>query len=39
MHVEGLSKLERVHVSLQEGRHLLQLDNRQLLGDAPSECL
>ena len=38
-HLEERSKLERVHVSLQEGGYLLQLNDRQLLVDAPSECL
>jgi hypothetical protein len=34
VHLEGLSKLERVHVSLEDGRHLLQTGDRQLVGDA-----
>jgi hypothetical protein len=34
IHVERRSKLERVHVSLEDGRHLLQTADRQLVGDA-----
>ena len=34
IHVEELSKLERGHVSLQDSRHLLQTDDRQLVSDA-----
>src|SRR2546425_110598 len=34
IHVERLSKLERVHVSLEDGRHLFQPGDRQLVGDA-----
>lgn len=34
VHVEELSKLERGHVSLQNGRHLLQTDDRQLVSGA-----
>jgi hypothetical protein len=33
VHVEELSKLERGHVSLQDGRHL-QTDDRQLVSGA-----
>ena len=32
--MEELSKLERGHVSLQDGRHLLQTDDRQLVSGA-----
>src|SRR5439155_3288894 len=32
--VERLSKLERVDVSLEDSRHLLQTGDRQLVGDA-----
>ena len=34
VHVEGLRKLERVHMSLEDSRPLLQTGDRQLIGDA-----
>lgn len=34
VHVEGLRKLERVHMSLEDSSPLLQTGDRQLIGDA-----